>query len=38
MTPQQTAQILGLEIEKVNNLTNGIIKEFTIENLLSYLY
>ncbi|MEI6444130.1 MAG: helix-turn-helix transcriptional regulator [Nostocales cyanobacterium ELA583] len=37
ITPQQTAQILGLEIEKVNNLTNGILKEFTIEHLLSYL-
>ena len=37
ITPQQTGQILGLEIEKVNNLINGILKEFTIENLLSYL-
>ncbi len=37
ITRQQAAQILGLEIEKVNNLTNGILKEFTIENLLSYL-
>jgi predicted XRE-type DNA-binding protein len=24
-------------VEKVNNLINGILKEFTIENLLSYL-
>ena len=37
ITPQQTAQILGLELEQINNLTNGILKEFTIENLLSYL-
>jgi predicted XRE-type DNA-binding protein len=37
ITPQQAAQILGLELEQINNLTNGILKEFTIENLLSYL-
>ncbi|WP_027400595.1 helix-turn-helix domain-containing protein [Aphanizomenon flos-aquae] len=37
ITPQQTAQILGLELEQINNVTNGILKEFTIENLLSYL-
>lgn len=37
ITPQQTAQILGLELEQIDNLTNGILKEFTIENLLSYL-
>ena len=37
ITPQQAAQILGLELEKINNLTNGILKDFTIENLLSYL-
>jgi predicted XRE-type DNA-binding protein len=37
ITPQQAAQILGLELEHINNLTNGILKEFTIENLLSYL-
>ena len=37
ITPQQAAQILGLEIEQINNLTNGILKEFTIENLLIYL-
>lgn len=37
ITPQQAAQILGLELEQINNLTNGILKDFTIENLLSYL-
>ena len=37
ITPQQVGQILGLEIEKIDNLKNGILKEFTIENLLSYL-
>jgi predicted XRE-type DNA-binding protein len=37
ITPQQATQILGLELEQINNLTNGILKEFTIENLLSYL-
>ncbi|MBE9249550.1 XRE family transcriptional regulator [Dolichospermum sp. LEGE 00240] len=37
ITPQQAAQILGLKLEQINNLTNGILKEFTIENLLSYL-
>ncbi|TAF08469.1 MAG: XRE family transcriptional regulator [Nostocales cyanobacterium] len=37
ITSQQAAQILGLEIEKVNNLSNGILKDFTIENLLTYL-
>ncbi|MFN9560448.1 MAG: helix-turn-helix domain-containing protein [Dolichospermum sp.] len=37
ITLQQAAQILGLELEQINNLTNGILKEFTIENLLSYL-
>ncbi|MTJ55393.1 XRE family transcriptional regulator [Anabaena sp. UHCC 0253] len=37
ITPQQAAQILGLEIEKVNNLSNGVLKDFTIENLLTYL-
>ncbi|MBD2693392.1 helix-turn-helix domain-containing protein [Anabaena catenula] len=37
ITPQQAAQLLGLEIEKVNNLSNGILKDFTIENLLTYL-
>lgn len=37
ITPQQAAQILGLELEQINNLTNGILKYFTIENLLSYL-
>ena len=37
ITPQQAGEILGLEIEKVNNLSDGILKEFTIENLLSYL-
>jgi len=37
ITPQQAAQILGLELKQINNLTNGILKEFTIENLLSYL-
>ena len=37
ITPQQAAQILGVELEQINNLTNGILKEFTIENLLSYL-
>ena len=37
ITPQQAAQILGLALEQINNLTNGILKEFTIENLLSYL-
>ncbi|BAZ84894.1 helix-turn-helix domain-containing protein [Dolichospermum compactum] len=28
---------VSLELEQINNLTNGILKEFTIENLLSYL-
>jgi predicted XRE-type DNA-binding protein len=37
ITPQQAAQILGLALEQINNLTNGILKEFTIENLFSYL-
>ncbi|MCE2720718.1 MAG: helix-turn-helix domain-containing protein [Dolichospermum sp.] len=37
ITLQQAAQILGLELEQINNLTNGILKDFTIENLLSYL-
>ena len=37
ITPQQATQILGLELEQINNLTNGILKDFTIENLLSYL-
>ena len=37
ITPQQAAQILGLELEQINNLTNGILKEFTIETLLSYI-
>jgi predicted XRE-type DNA-binding protein len=37
ITPQQAEQILGLEIEKIDNLKTGILKEFTIENLLSYL-
>ncbi|TAE56520.1 MAG: XRE family transcriptional regulator [Nostocales cyanobacterium] len=37
ITPQQTAQILELEVEQINNLSNGILKEFTIENLLTYL-
>ncbi|MEB3150100.1 MAG: helix-turn-helix transcriptional regulator [Sphaerospermopsis sp.] len=37
ITPEQTGQILGLELAQVNNLSNGILKEFTIENLLSYL-
>ena len=37
ITPQQAAQILGLALEQINNLTNGILKDFTIENLLSYL-
>ncbi|MBD2566729.1 helix-turn-helix domain-containing protein [Anabaena lutea] len=37
ITPQQAAQILGLELEQINNLSNGILKEFTIENLLTYL-
>ncbi|MBK1988418.1 XRE family transcriptional regulator [Sphaerospermopsis aphanizomenoides BCCUSP55] len=37
ITPQQAAQILGLELEKVNDLSNGILKDFTIENLLTYL-
>ncbi|MTJ09446.1 XRE family transcriptional regulator [Anabaena sp. UHCC 0204] len=37
ITTQQAAQLLGLEIEKVNNLNNGILKDFTIENLLTYL-
>jgi hypothetical protein len=32
-----TLEMANLEIEKVNNLINGILKEFTIENLLSYL-
>ncbi|MGM3305587.1 helix-turn-helix domain-containing protein [Anabaena sp. WFMT] len=37
ITPQQAAQLLELEIEKVNNLNNGILKDFTIDNLLTYL-
>lgn len=37
ITRQQATQILDLEIEKLNNLTKGMLKEFTIENLLSYL-
>jgi len=36
ITPERTAQILELEVEQINNLSNGILKEFTIENLLTY--
>ncbi|WP_413175458.1 helix-turn-helix domain-containing protein [Anabaena azotica] len=37
ITPEQAGQILGLEFVQINNLSNGILKEFTIENLLTYL-
>ncbi|NET73655.1 MAG: XRE family transcriptional regulator [Sphaerospermopsis sp. SIO1G2] len=37
ITPEQTAQILGLEIERVDDLTNGRLKEFPIENLFIFL-
>jgi predicted XRE-type DNA-binding protein len=37
ITPEQTGQILNLEFAQINNLSNGILKEFTIDNLLSYL-
>jgi predicted XRE-type DNA-binding protein len=37
ITLQQAAQILELEVEQINNLTNGILKDFTIEKLLTYL-
>jgi predicted XRE-type DNA-binding protein len=37
ITHQEAGEVLDLEVEKVNNLINGILKEFTIENLLSYL-
>lgn len=34
ITPNEAEQILGLETEKMANLTNGILKDFTIESLL----
>ncbi|MCM0591845.1 MAG: helix-turn-helix transcriptional regulator [Gloeotrichia echinulata IR180] len=37
ITPQQAGQLFGLESDKVDNLSNGILKDFTIENLLFYL-
>lgn len=37
ITPNEAEQILGLETEKLANLTNGILKDFTMESLLFYL-
>jgi predicted XRE-type DNA-binding protein len=35
--PETAGKILGLEREQVDNLTNGILKDFTIEQLLMFL-
>ena len=35
--PETVGKILGLEREQVDNLTNGILKDFTIEQLLMFL-
>lgn len=37
ITPEQADPILGLELEKVNNLTNGVLNDFPIEFLLKHL-
>ncbi|HLO88551.1 MAG TPA: helix-turn-helix transcriptional regulator [Nostocaceae cyanobacterium] len=37
LTHQQAGEILNLEIEQVQNLTNGILKDFTIDQLLMFL-
>ena len=37
ITPEQAGPILGLELEKVNNLTNGVLNDFPIEFLLKHL-
>lgn len=37
ITNQQAGQVLGLEVEQVNNLSNGILKDFTRSQLLSFL-
>lgn len=34
ITPNEAEQILGLDAEKMTNLTNGILKDFTMESLL----
>lgn len=37
ITQEEAAEMLNLEMEQVENLTNGVLKDFSLENLLIYL-